>query len=330
MKKWTVMLIPHDRGDRRSFELSSIQLWAFAGLFLTICFVAAFFYQRNEEALDTAEDLNLLYHKLEAKMSEIDVEALAEERWKSRESDLRSEYEQRDAAIVGELSRLYDLEARVRTIAGLPAHDEEVSPAFDGEGGQGGPPDSGAEALRLVEEALFTPPHVIYGLQSPSADLMLQEINVRAESLRQMLNDMHEQSDRVARKPSIWPTDSRRRQITSRFGYRMDPFSRRMRHHAGTDVSAPHGERVIVTARGVVMEAGWDNYLGNYVRVDHGYGLETWYGHMSQVSVSSGQPLERGDVIGKVGSTGRSTGPHIHYEVHVNGKRVDPAKYLGQ
>jgi murein DD-endopeptidase MepM/ murein hydrolase activator NlpD len=177
---------------------------------------------------------------------------------------------------------------------------------------------------------MFSPPHVIYGLHSPSADLMLQEISVRAESLRMMLKDMYEQSDRVSRKPSIWPTDSRRRQITSRFGYRKDPFSRRMRHHSGTDVAAPHGERIQVTARGTVKDAGWDNYLGNFVRVDHGYGVETWYGHMSKIGVSVGQQVERGDSVGKVGSTGRSTGPHIHYEVHVNGKRVDPAKYLGQ
>ena len=330
MKKWTVMLIPHDRGDRRSFELSSIQLWAFAGLFLTVCFVAAFFYQRNEEALDQAKDLNYLYHKLEAKMSEIDVEALAEERWRARESDLKLEYERRDAAIVAELSRLYDLEARVRTIAGLPPHDEEISPAFSDNGGQGGPPEPDAESVRISEDAMYQPPHVIYGLHSPSADLMLQEISVRADSLRRMLKDMHEQSDRVSRKPSIWPTDSRRRQITSRFGYRKDPFSRRMRHHAGTDVAAPYGERVQATARGTVLEAGWDNYLGNFVRLDHGYGVETWYGHMSKIGVNVGQQVERGDSIGKVGSTGRSTGPHIHYEVHVNGKRVDPAKYLGQ
>ncbi len=330
MKKWTVMLIPHDRGDRRSFELSSIQLWAFASLFLTVCFVAAFFYQRNEEALDQAEDLNYLYHRLEAKMSEIDVEALAEERWRARETDLRSEYEDRDATIVAELSRLYDLEAQVRTIAGLPPHDTEVSPAFNAEGGQGGPLGDDADSLGNFTDGLIRPPHVIYGLNGPSADLMLQEISVRAESLRQMLRDMHEQSDRVARKPSIWPTDSRRRQITSRFGYRKDPFSRRIRHHSGTDVAAPYGERVIATARGTVLESGRDSFLGNYIRLDHGYGVETWYGHMSKLNASTGQLVERGETIGKVGSTGRSTGPHIHYEVHVNGKRVDPAKCLGQ
>lgn len=330
MKKWTVMLIPHDRGARRSFELSSLQMWSFAGIFLTVCFVAAFFYQRNEEALDQAQDLNNLYHKLESKMSEIDVDALVDARWSGRETELRAEYEQRDAAIVSELSQLYDLEAKVRSNMGLPPHDEEVLPSATGDGGQGGPPGDESDSYEVSEEDRYMPPHVIYGLMSPSADLMLQEISVRAQSLRQMLLDMDEQSDRVARKPSIWPTDSRRRQISSRFGYRMDPFSRRVRHHSGTDVSAPYGEKVIATARGTVAESGWDGYLGNYVRIDHGYGIETWYGHMSSISAKSGELIQRGDTLGRVGSTGRSTGPHIHYEVHVNGKRVDPIKYLGQ
>ena len=80
----------------------------------------------------------------------------------------------------------------------------------------------------------------------------------------------------------------------------------------------------------MVSFAGWDTYLGNLVRVDHGNGLESWYGHMSKMTVKEGQEVERGDQVGAVGSTGRSTGAHIHYEVHDNGKAVDPAKFFGR
>lgn len=330
MKKWTVMLIPHDRGHRRSFELSGTHLGLLAGVFLLLSFAAAFFYQRNQVALDRADDLNRLYHRLEAKMGEIDVEGMVEKRWRDREASLRAEYEQRDAAIIAELSRLYDLEAEVRAITGLPPHSGEVSPAFEGTGGQGGPEGGGGEFMQITDDDMLRPPHVIYGLNGPSADLMLQEIGMRGHSLRQLLSDMNEQADRIARMPSVWPSEDDRSYISSRFGYRKDPFNQRVRHHSGVDIAAWYGTPVVATARGRVVFSGREQFLGNVVQIDHGYGIETWYGHLSSRLVNEGDVVERGDAIGKVGSTGRSTGPHIHYEIHVRGKRVDPHKYLGQ
>ena len=125
--------------------------------------------------------------------------------------------------------------------------------------------------------------------------------------------------------PSIWPV---RGQITAGFGQRMDPFSGEGAFHSGVDISVPFGTRVEATADGIVLEAGPESGYGNQVLIDHGYGLTTKYGHLSKIFVVVGQELKRGQVVGAVGMTGKTTGPHLHYEVHVHDTPVNPAKYL--
>ncbi len=125
--------------------------------------------------------------------------------------------------------------------------------------------------------------------------------------------------------PSLWPV---RGQITAGFGQRMDPFSGEGAFHAGVDISVPFGTRVDAAADGIVLEAGPESGYGNEILIDHGYGLTTKYGHLSRIFVVVGQVLKRGQVIGAVGMTGKTTGPHLHYEVHVKDTPVNPTKYL--
>ena len=125
--------------------------------------------------------------------------------------------------------------------------------------------------------------------------------------------------------PSIWPV---RGQITAGFGQRMDPFSGEGAFHAGVDISVPFGTRVEAAADGIVLEAGPESGYGNEILIDHGFGLTTKYGHLSRIFVVVGQVLKRGQVIGAVGMTGKTTGPHLHYEVHVKDTPVNPTKYL--
>ena len=115
-----------------------------------------------------------------------------------------------------------------------------------------------------------------------------------------------------------------RYRMTSRFGYRRDPFGGGGEFHPGVDLAAPAGSPVRATADGVVGRAGWNGGYGQMVALEQGNGVETRYGHMSRLAVVPGQQVRRGDVIGYVGSTGRSTGAHLHYEVRVNGRAVDP------
>jgi murein DD-endopeptidase MepM/ murein hydrolase activator NlpD len=126
-------------------------------------------------------------------------------------------------------------------------------------------------------------------------------------------------------KPSLWPVEGR---LMSPFAMRQDPFSGEGEFHKGVDISAPAGTTVRATADGVVTFAGWSSGYGRLIVVDHGGGLETYYAHLSKYDVQTGQEVRRGDVVGLVGSTGRVTAPHLHYEVRLGGAPVNPYHYL--
>jgi len=116
--------------------------------------------------------------------------------------------------------------------------------------------------------------------------------------------------------------------ITSHIGWRKNPFGRGYEFHSGIDIYAPHGSKVRATADGVVEFAGWYGDYGKTVIIRHPSGYLTLYGHLSQIDVKEGQKIKAGDVVGRVGSTGRSTGPHLHYEVIKDNKPIDPSKFL--
>ena len=122
-----------------------------------------------------------------------------------------------------------------------------------------------------------------------------------------------------------WPVTGT---ITSPFGYRQNPFGGGTEFHTGLDIAAPMGTTVTAAEGGTIISAGWYGGYGNYILIDHGGGMSTGYGHLSQIFVSAGQQVQKGQAIGAVGSTGMSTGPHLHFEVRLNGKPTDPAAYL--
>jgi murein DD-endopeptidase MepM/ murein hydrolase activator NlpD len=125
--------------------------------------------------------------------------------------------------------------------------------------------------------------------------------------------------------PSLWPV---RGQITAGFGQRMDPFSGEGAFHPGVDICAHYGTRVRATAEGIVLATSPQSGYGNEILIDHGYGITTKYGHLSKIFVTVGQEVKRGQIIGAVGMTGKTTGPHLHYEVLVHDTPVNPTKYL--
>ena len=128
--------------------------------------------------------------------------------------------------------------------------------------------------------------------------------------------------------PSMRPIESG--WVSSSFGFRKSPFSDKHEFHPGLDIAAHKGTSVMATANGTVTFAGYMGTLGNAVVINHGFGIKTRYGHLSKVLVQQGQKIKRGDVIGEVGSTGRSTGPHLHYEVRLNDIPVNPEKYMSE
>lgn len=127
--------------------------------------------------------------------------------------------------------------------------------------------------------------------------------------------------------PSLWPVDGR---LMSSFGQRNDPFSGEGTYHSGVDISAPSGTPVEAAADGTVIQLGGINGYGRLVVVDHGNGYETFYAHLSRIDVIEGQDVRRGQTIGAVGSSGRATGPHLHYEVRVHRVPVNPYRFLAK
>jgi murein DD-endopeptidase MepM/ murein hydrolase activator NlpD len=125
--------------------------------------------------------------------------------------------------------------------------------------------------------------------------------------------------------PTLWPLDGR---LMSSFGTRTDPFSGEGALHTGVDLSARIGTPVRATGDGIIHFASWSGGYGKLVVIDHGNGIETYYGHLSEFEVIAGQEIRRGDTIGLSGGTGRSTGPHLHYEIRMGGSPVNPYKYL--
>lgn len=128
--------------------------------------------------------------------------------------------------------------------------------------------------------------------------------------------------------PSIHPIDEAKLEFSSYFGVRTDPFNGRAAMHAGVDLPGPVGTPVYATADGIVDRAGRDGGYGNMVEIDHGKGIQTRYGHLSKILVSANERVKRGQMIGLMGSTGRSTGSHLHYEVRIDGRAVNPMPFL--
>ena len=134
----------------------------------------------------------------------------------------------------------------------------------------------------------------------------------------------------LAATPAIQPVSNQDlTRIASGFGQRIDPIYKTIKMHAGLDFSAPQGTPIYATANGRIKVAGRsDGGYGNYVVINHGYGYESLYGHMLRVKARTGQQVTRGEIIGYVGSTGKSTGPHCHYEIHKNGNKIDPVYFF--
>lgn len=174
----------------------------------------------------------------------------------------------------------------------------------------------------------------------PNAELLIElnkkldklnsDFKVQNTSFDQLLSMAANKKDYLSRIPAIQPVANKKlERIGSGFGYRTDPFYRTQRFHAGIDFTAPRGVEVYATADGVVEEVTTEIWgYGQHIIINHGNGFKTLYGHLSKFKVKRGQKVTRGQLIGLVGSTGKSTGPHLHYEVHKNGEKLNPAFFF--
>jgi murein DD-endopeptidase MepM/ murein hydrolase activator NlpD len=240
-----------------------------------------------------------------------------------RENALLSEelqaFQERVDGLEETIADLGEEDAKIRLLAGLGATDAEIL-----EVGVGGP-------------GLATPEnHPLWGLDSVASkaafavdyDLNALERRARllAESLSEASDSLQAHRDLLEATPSILPAAG---VLSSNFSRsRFHPIHHRNLPHEGVDISALKGTPILAAAKGTVTFSGWRSGLGNTVEIDHGYGYVTRYGHADKLLVRRGQRVRRGDVIARVGSTGISTSPHLHYEVRVGGRAVNPLNYI--
>ncbi len=156
------------------------------------------------------------------------------------------------------------------------------------------------------------------------SDPLLHYEDIKVE-LENVLDHFREKLSYLTSIPSLWPVKG---WVTSGFGYRISPFTHTLEFHEGLDIANAPGTPVVAPAEGYVLYTGWARGYGNVIILGHGYGITTIYGHLEKILVKQGQHVMRGEKIGLIGSTGRSTGPHLHYEVRVNGVPVNPLNYL--
>jgi murein DD-endopeptidase MepM/ murein hydrolase activator NlpD len=217
------------------------------------------------------------------------------------------DYEVSSEHLSGRVASLQEFVKKLSVMAGLDANVGDNS-----SGGVGGPrvDDYSGSAYDQVKESL---------------DLMAGDLATLEEKSRVLERFYEEHSLMLASTPSIWPV---RGYLSSSFGRRRDPFTGLPENHMGIDISTPIGRPVVATADGIVVYAARRGSYGNTLVIDHKFGMMTLYAHLSRYNVRVGRKVNRGDVIGYVGSTGRSRGPHLHYEVWVSDRAVHPLNYI--
>ncbi|RKX71823.1 hypothetical protein DRP53_00075 [candidate division WOR-3 bacterium] len=203
------------------------------------------------------------------------------------------------------LDEIYRIDQSIRLAYGIELIESDLrSPGIGGRSGNGP-----VEVRQLAYEI----------------DRLLAAARFERESFERLDQHLQRKYHILSHTPSIIPVNGI---LTSGFGPRLDPFTGRMRFHEGQDIAAPPGTPIVAPADGVVTTVKRKRGYGLTIEIDHGYGIKTRYAHCMAAKVTPGMRIKRGDVIGLVGTSGRVTGPHLHYEVHVAGRKVNPLNYI--
>ncbi|MCF2945988.1 peptidoglycan DD-metalloendopeptidase family protein [Paenibacillus tarimensis] len=325
--KWSLMVIRGADKNVKQFQVSkrsmiaapAAALLAVSGCFITLQMRSAHLIGELEEQLEQQSSA------WEATVEEKDshIEELEE-----NVAELSEHTEEMKA----KLQDLYELESRLKSFIetyGGEAPTGASAPAL--------PPAAAAAVSSITAASL---PSAAPPSAGETADQMIAMLNGDEPDFRQltaMINDMEEAMEYSLKQaklrqaaanavPTGWPTTSKR--MTSGFGYRTDPFTRKSTFHAGIDIAGSTGDAVFAAADGTVTESGYDSGKGNYIIIKHRRGLQTVYMHLSQREAKEGESVVRGEKIGLLGSTGRSTGPHLHFEIMQHDEPVNPLKYL--
>lgn len=296
---YTFMFLPGPNERVRSLSISKSVLKTALLSLAAVAMLSVYFVYEYNDAKDKAWELQSVREELMQQKAQVQSFALN-----------LLDYQR-------QMFLLRDLDTKLRRVVSLGPRDRAQQVL-----GIGGPDELGLQNLATMgekkqEEALKEMHQELSQLKGAASR---QEI-----SLQMLIEYFEDKRSLYASTPSVWPV---RGWITSSFGNRNSPFSGIMKFHEGIDIAAQTGTPVMAPADGVVVKAGFSSGYGNLVELSHGYGIKTVFAHNSRINVKAGQRITRGDVISYVGDSGSSTGPHLHYEVRLNGLPVNPLKYM--
>jgi murein DD-endopeptidase MepM/ murein hydrolase activator NlpD len=298
-RKWTILIVPNDTASPRTISVSERTLRALTPAAIVCALLAVIglgigISQLGSGARSVRRENQLLISEL---------------------SDIRNKLD----VLQDTIQTMGQREDQLRLLAGLESVDSSVR-----EAGIGGPglPELGRNPIYQSNPSVG---RVAFGAQV-DIDGLIRRANVLAASFTEITDSLSRNNDRMARTPSIMPTAG---WLTSHFSRkRLHPLLHIARPHEGIDVAGPRGAPIVAPAEGVVKRVNKETGYGLVLEIDHGNGIVTKYAHCSKIVVKAGQRVTRGQVIANVGSSGLSTAPHLHYEIHVNGKVVDPLTYV--
>lgn len=294
-----ILIVPDDGGDVRRFRMPVFSLWAIVAgaavlLALVLCAIGVYWnsHHISQELSETQQENQILHRDL-------------------------SQFESDLALLEVRLQAAAEMENQARLLAGLVPLEEETRLLAVGG------PDLSIHTKDLE-------PGLVLRLSSieEQIDEMEKDVGLQEASYREVLTTLRQRADELQRTPTIVPLRDDDSYLSSGFGRRFDPFTGKPSMHYGFDYVAPRGEPFNATARGEVSFAGSKGDFGLTVKVDHGNGIVTVYGHADKIFVEPGEQVERGQILGVVGATGRTTGPHLHYEVQVDGRPVNPGRFV--
>lgn len=293
-KKFSLLLIPHQKGQIKEIKLSIPSL-----IFLLTNFVILL-------GLGLVSSLDLSSRALEKlKLSRLEKE---NSYLQAKLGDLNSAI----STLKQQMTELIEKEKNVRLVFGLPDVDAQIR-----ELGVGGPASNQlASSGPEIEQLEMTEYEV---------EKLLRQARFERENFDNVYLALSQKKKSLDHTPAIVPTDG---YLSCGFGTRVDPFTGIKQPHLAVDLAADIGTPVYATADGVVSSVGRDHGLGRVIEINHQYGYVTIYGHLSQIKVKNGQQVKRGEIIGAVGNTGLTTGPHLHYEVHFQGRPQNPLRYF--
>jgi murein DD-endopeptidase MepM/ murein hydrolase activator NlpD len=316
---YTFMMIPNDEDKLKTFRFPKWILRTITLILASILVISTYF-------IYSFINIKIEYAK---KTKDIETLEVVNDKQKKQISELQA-YTQNISEKINNLSKL---ENEVKDLVGLSTDEddtenEEASILYSQNNKDTEEQTSrgGIYSRNIDSSQQYDQGNILMQIKN-DLDKIDENISKEEDNFHTLKLDVTDQLNYLAARPTGWPNNGR---ITSPFGSRRAPRWGASTFHTGIDIANTYGSSIRAAGNGRVISAGWKGGLGYTVLISHGHGFTTLYGHNSSIKVEVGQQVERGQVIAKLGNSGNSTGPHVHFEIHVNGNPVDPMKFLGK